>query len=69
VPQKVSWAFDKEGESVDMASLLSILALGITILVPAVVWTLLAVGLFQLVRDSLHKPGASHQQVARRTRS
>jgi hypothetical protein len=52
-----------------MASVLSILALGITIVVPAVVWTLLAVGLFQLVRDSLHKPDVAHRHVARSTRS
>jgi hypothetical protein len=52
-----------------MVSLLTILNLGITILVPAVVWTLLAVGLFQLIRESVREPRMIHRQVAQRTRS
>jgi len=52
-----------------MVSLLAILDTGITIVVPAVVWTLLAVGLFQLIRESMHGPGMPHRQVARETRS
>lgn len=51
-----------------MINLLDILALGITILVSAVVWTLLAVGLFQLIRDSIQEAGV-HRQMARSTRS
>jgi hypothetical protein len=52
-----------------MANLLTILDMGITILVPATVWGLLAVGLFQLIRESIHQPGVAHRQVARGTRS
>jgi hypothetical protein len=52
-----------------MISLLSILDAGITIVVPAVVWTLLAVGLYQLIRESVHKPKVLHRQTARETRS
>ncbi|MBS3784562.1 MAG: hypothetical protein KGY78_08960 [Anaerolineae bacterium] len=51
-----------------MSSLLSILDLGITILVPAVVWTLLAIGLYQLFRESIQESGA-RRQVAGRIRS
>lgn len=51
-----------------MTSLLSILDLGIMFLVPAVVWTLLGVGLFQWVRDAIQESGA-HRQVAQRTHS
>lgn len=52
-----------------MASLLSILEAGITIAVPAVVWTLLTFGLVQLIRESIHVPRMPHRQVARKTRS
>ena len=52
-----------------MGSLLGMLDAGITIIVPAVVWTLLAVGLYQLIRESVHKPRALHQRTARQTHS
>jgi len=52
-----------------MVDLLRILDLGITIFVPAVVWTLLGVGVIQLVRESLHEPRVVHRQMARSTRS
>jgi|GEM_PF-3929818 len=52
-----------------MASLLSILDAGITIVVPATVWTLLAFGLIQLIRESVHLPMEQPRQVARETRS
>lgn len=52
-----------------MVTLLRILDLGITILVPAVVWTLLAFGLAQFIRESIHMPRVKQQQVARQTHS
>jgi len=51
-----------------MTSLLNILDAGISILVPALVWTLLAVGVYQLARESIQEAGA-HRRVARGTRS
>ena len=64
----VSWVSDGRPF---MTSLLTIFALGITVLVPAAVWTLLAVGLFELIRDWVHKrePRVAHGHVARLTRS
>jgi len=52
-----------------MINLLNILDAGITIVVPATVWTLLAFGLVQLIRESVHVPRITHPQVARKTRS
>jgi len=52
-----------------MTSLLSILDTGITTVVPAAVWTLLAFGVVQLIRESVHAPRITHPQVARKTRS
>lgn len=52
-----------------MTDLLNILDLGITVLVTAVVWTLLAAGLVQLIRESIHQPRVIPRQVARSTRS
>lgn len=47
-----------------MAYLLYILELGITFLVPAVVWALLVIGSFQLVRESLPKFRLTSRRVA-----
>ncbi len=52
-----------------MLSLLSILDIGITVVVPAVVWAMIAVGLVQLIRESMHGDDISHRQVARQARS
>jgi len=52
-----------------MTSLLSILDAGITIVVPAAVWTLLAFGVYQLIRESVHQPEVLHRRTARETRS
>lgn len=52
-----------------MVSLLNILDAGITIVVPASVWTLLAFGLVQLIRESVSLPRIAPRQVARKTRS
>lgn len=52
-----------------MVTLLRILDMGITILVPAVVWALLAFGMAQFIRESIHMPRVKHQQVARQTHS
>jgi hypothetical protein len=52
-----------------MTSLLSILDAGITIVVPAAVWSLLTFGLIQLIRESVHVPRMTHRQVAGETRS
>jgi hypothetical protein len=54
-----------------MSSLLTILAVGITVVVPAAVWAFLVFGLFELVRDWVHKRQLElhHRQVARTTRS
>lgn len=51
-----------------MASLLSILDIAITVLVPAGVWTLLGVGLFQLFHESIRGPKV-HHRVAQSTQS
>lgn len=51
-----------------MMSFIDLLDLGMTILVPGVVWVLLGVGLFQLIRESV-QPCDVHRQVARSTRS
>jgi len=48
-----------------MAYLLNIFDLGITFLVPATVWTLLVIGVFQLVRESIPRPRVASRQVAR----
>lgn len=57
----------KEGFS-SMVHIINILDVGITILVPAVVWSLLAVGLFELIRESIHG-FEGHRRVIRTTRS
>jgi len=51
-----------------MVHIINILDVGITILVPAVVWSLLAVGLFELIRESIHG-FEGHRRVIRTTRS
>ncbi|MGD2178764.1 MAG: hypothetical protein PVG71_13190 [Anaerolineae bacterium] len=48
-----------------MAYLLHIFDLGIKFLVPAMVWTLLVIGLFQLVRESIPRPRIASRRVAR----
>lgn len=52
-----------------MTNLLSVLDAGITIVVPAIVWTLLATGLYQLIRESVHRPEVLHRRPAREARS
>jgi len=47
-----------------MTYLLTIFDLGIRFLVPAIVWTMLVIGLFQLVRESIPKPRVTSRQVA-----
>jgi len=51
-----------------MTNVLTILDAGISILVPGLVWTLLAVGLYQLAREVIQGAGA-HERVASGTRS
>ncbi|MGD2104127.1 MAG: hypothetical protein PVJ55_03295 [Anaerolineae bacterium] len=50
-----------------MTNLLYISDLGITILVPAVVWTFLGVGMFELIRESIHSLRSVHRQTAHNT--
>lgn len=52
-----------------MTNLLVILDLGITILVPAVVWTFLGVGLPQLVRESIQNARPIQRQAAQKTQT
>ena len=46
-----------------MVGLRDILAIGITIVVPAVVWTLLAIGLYEFLRDAFLRSSAHGRAV------
>lgn len=51
-----------------MMNLLNTLGAGIAILVPALVWGLLALGLYELVRESVQESDA-YRRLARGTRA
>ena len=52
-----------------MVGLLKIFDLGIAVLVPAIVWTTLIAGVFQLIGESLPKPKVTPGWAARQART
>lgn len=52
-----------------MIDLLNLVNVGITVLVPAIVWTVLLVGLFQLIWEPIRNARMTSQRVAPQVRS
>lgn len=52
-----------------MVDLLSLVNAGITFLVPAVVWTVLVAGLFQLIWEPIHDTRITSRRVAPQARN
>jgi len=58
---------EQKGEKLmNMQSLLDVFSVGITFIVPGVVWVTLAAGLYQFVRQAIHKAPLAPQSFAQK---